>query len=88
MTIWKYPLEIYESQSIAMPEGAEILAVQLQDGNPCLWALVDPSRPTGPVLVQAVRTGRAFDPMGEYIGTCVMFDGELALHVFASRPRP
>lgn len=26
-----------------MPEGARLLAVQVQAGTPCLWALVDPS---------------------------------------------
>lgn len=39
--IWKYQLEQMHS-SIMMPIGAEILTMQLQNGKPCIWALVDP----------------------------------------------
>lgn len=40
-TIWKFLLRLEDSQRIEMPSGAEILTVQLQDQQPCLWAVVD-----------------------------------------------
>lgn len=41
MKVWKY--EIGESDcEIEMPDGAQILTVQVQDGKPYIWALVNP----------------------------------------------
>ena len=43
-TIWKYPFRVSEFEScmsIHMPEGAEVLSVQMQGNTPCLWAIVD-----------------------------------------------
>ncbi len=39
--IFKYPLQIRNSQTILMPYGAEILSLKIQNGIPCIWALVD-----------------------------------------------
>jgi len=48
-TIWKFPLQPSAQGdavcSIAMPEGAALLTVSAETGEPCLWALVDPARP-------------------------------------------
>jgi hypothetical protein len=87
LTVWKYLIDADDSQSIAMPSGAEILTVQVQGGIPFLWALVDPRRPLEHVLVQIVGTGHPFDPMGEYVGTYQIDGGTLVFHVFASRTR-
>lgn len=50
--IWKYPLELGDDQIIAMPDGAQILTVQMQGSKLCLWALVDPE----PELPQRMRS--------------------------------
>lgn len=39
-TIWKFPLEIADSQSVVMPSGARILSAQMQGSTLCLWAVV------------------------------------------------
>jgi hypothetical protein len=39
--IWKFVLEMQDSQRIEMPEGAQVLTVQTQGQRPCLWAVVD-----------------------------------------------
>ena len=44
-TIHKYPLEYVERQTIALPKGCHTLCVQIQDGEPCLWAVVNPKKP-------------------------------------------
>lgn len=41
-TIWKFEFAIDDNILIEMPEGAEILSVQIQKGIPCIWALVNP----------------------------------------------
>lgn len=40
-TIWKFNLVVTDRQRIEMPKGAQVLTVQLQDGWPRLWALVE-----------------------------------------------
>ena len=40
-TIYKYPLSLVDRQDLSLPRGAEILDVQLQCGQLCLWAIVD-----------------------------------------------
>jgi hypothetical protein len=50
-TIWKYEFEISDRQEIRMPNGAEILSVQVQQSTfrPCMWVLVDPAASDGTV---------------------------------------
>ena len=39
-TIWKFPIAVVDTQEIEMPFNALILCVQVQHGQPCLWAEV------------------------------------------------
>lgn len=41
MRIWKYPIEIVDEQTIILPKGAEILHVNMQGEQLCLWAKVN-----------------------------------------------
>lgn len=56
-SIWKFPLTVTDYQTLTMPEGAEILSVQDQDGALCLWALVDPQAPMVERLIEVFGTG-------------------------------
>lgn len=40
-TIYKYPIEITDEQTLSMPEGAQVLSAQMQGNTLCIWALVD-----------------------------------------------
>jgi hypothetical protein len=40
--IWKYELMLNEKQIVKVPKGAQILSLRIQNGIPCIWALVDP----------------------------------------------
>jgi len=80
--IWKYELTPGKN-IVEMPLGAEILTVQTQGKNICLWALVDPYSP---------KTERKFQIHGEgheieeetlaYVGTLQFNGGDLVFHVF------
>ena len=39
--IWKYILDPLVKETVDLPEGAQILKVEMQHGEFCLWALVD-----------------------------------------------
>ena len=41
MKIYKYEIEVTDQQTLQLPQQAEILSIQLQDGKIVLWALVD-----------------------------------------------
>lgn len=94
LVIWKYRLPMSAREhAIAMPGGARILSVDTQYGQPCLWALVDPSAMTETRQFRIITTGSAEienDAYQQgrlrYVGTVLLFAGEMVLHVFESFP--
>lgn len=81
-TIWKYELESGATQSIWMPGHANILDVQMQDGRPVLWALVDPTIPDEERRFQLVLIGEEVSNL-EYPGYIGSFQaGPEVWHLF------
>jgi hypothetical protein len=67
-----------------MPRGAEALSVGLQDGQPYLWALVDPEAPKEWRTFAVAGTGHALPPEspGRFIGSIIGVEGWIVLHVW------
>ena len=93
MRIYKYQLGPIHSGMylmdgnliVEMPYGAKILTMQLQCGEPCVWALVDPEEER--IQKRAFRIfGTGWDipesPAMEYVGTYQELGGALVWHVF------
>jgi hypothetical protein len=82
--IWKFPLQLTNRQTIAMPPSAEVLCVQPQNGRPCLWALVhDIDVPAYDRTFSMYVTGEIWGAItGEYVGTFQLNGGELVFHIF------
>ena len=40
-TIYKYPIEITDEQTVSMPVGGQVLSAQMQGTHLCIWALVE-----------------------------------------------
>jgi len=83
--IWKFELDMIESDTIDMPIGAEILTVQAQNGFPCLWALVDPLTLTEKRFFEekvATVYSLKSDIDRVYLGTYKLYNGSLVFHVF------
>lgn len=57
VTIWKFPLQVTREQTIQLEPAARILCVQMQDGVPCLWAMVDPEAQSFPRTIVCYGTG-------------------------------
>ena len=57
-TIWKFPLIVVDKQTVMMPEESIVLCVQMQGGNPCLWAMVDPAAALRERTLSNHRDGR------------------------------
>ena len=87
-TVYKYAIHLpnldeNDTLSINMPRGAKALHVAEQDGQLCLWALVDPAQKvTVPVRLAVHGTGHLFDHSGAFLGTGLLKGGRLVLHVF------
>ncbi len=83
--IFKYPLEVTDTQFVELPLGAEILTAQIQGDQLCLWAMVN-------TLPEAVKKNRRIEIIGtgnpvptgnlKYISTFQMMGGGLIFHVF------
>lgn len=85
-TIWKFALEMVDSQKISMPRDARILSAQIQGGTGtlCLWAEVIPGRAQRLRTIEIHGTGHdlADDAELQFIGTVQLYEGGLVFHVF------
>lgn len=73
--IYKYPLEMCPVQTISAPI-SRVLTVQVQNGKPCLWAVVDKTQAEKPSEIYLCGTGTqdgySFEDL-TYIGTTQMY---------------
>ena len=86
--IYKYELEPKQVQDLMMPVGAKILHVANQFEKICLWALVDRLAEHKPRRFVIFLTGEQdFEAeKSNYLGTVLMQNGVLVLHVFEPLP--
>lgn len=83
MVIWKWKLQVEDSQVVMMPGGAQILDVQMQAGQCCIWALCNPDAEETKRWIAMYAMGHQVpDNSGEYISTFQMSDGQLVFHAF------
>lgn len=88
MKIWKYKLPVlaFGEIEIEMPEGAEMLqTVGVQNGVPCIWALVDPENKKEKRTIFIAGTGEhEVGTNTRYLGTYHVQEPGLNLvyHVF------
>ncbi len=72
-TIHKFTLEVTDNQFVKMPKGAKVLAVQMQNDIPCIWAEVNTDNEIVSRCFEIFGTGNPIhEDMGvqrEYIGT-------------------
>lgn len=79
-TVWKYPLN--SSGWVIMPRGAKPLYVDVQDGQPFVWAEVWPTDALVKRHLPVYGTGHRIDGWPTYVGT-FQLDG-LVFHVFST----
>ena len=84
--IYKYQLKTTNIQDVQLPVGSEILCIQSQFGNPCIWALVNPYNELETRTFEIFGTGNTiYYDMGverKYIGTYQVLGGDLVFHCF------
>jgi len=82
-SIWKFKLEVADSQTVKMPEDAEIICVQIQHGEICVWVKVNIEAPKEDKVFKMYGTGHehAFIE-GKYVGSVQQMNGQLVWHIF------
>lgn len=85
-TIYKYPLEITDTQDIPLRNNGQILTVQMQEGRPCIWARVNTDDPEVLHEKRTILTYGTGHPIEQknirYIGTYQVHARGLVFHVF------
>lgn len=83
-TIWKFAVPVKDAFELDLPEGAEILTVQIQRGEPQLWALVDPYAPKVRRKFRVIGTGHPIEDAGDlfWVATIQLHEGSLVFHIF------
>lgn len=74
LAVWKFPIPfgIGVEPWVTMPKGSRPLHVDVQNGVPCVWALVNPdlmSERLRQTKVKVYATGQEVDPGDTYLGT-------------------
>lgn len=85
--IYKFQLEVTDTQIINLSRHAHVLSVQVQNGIPCIWALVGAHVVLDvPYKIDTYGTGhRVSDSPGSFLGTYQLGDGALVFHVFYTK---
>ena len=85
LKLWRFPLlEEPREQRYEWPHVVTVLAVQMQEARPVLWALVYPDSPKRMYKIMRFLTGEAVYGTVKYLGT-VTDDGDV-LHYFSGGP--
>jgi len=83
-SVYKYQLQVKTKQSVYLPKGAQILSVQPQRDQVCIWALVDTNADPFPLDIHIYGTGHEM-PEGanfRHLDTFQLENGALIFHVF------
>ena len=83
-TIWKFELKPNRTQSVPIPLGGQILTVKTKgDDAPLMWVLVDPEMPPQERYLGVYTTNTAVpDDPGRYVGSFLIYEGQLEFHLF------
>lgn len=89
ITIYKYLLPTAEVFELSLPKASRFLSLQLQNGQPCMWFLVDDAKPLFSRTFGICGTGNKFPDIGpaqlsEFLGTFQLNGGSLVFHVFSA----
>jgi len=81
--IFKYPIPVEDKITLSLPINSDILCVQIQKGEPVVYALVsDVFKRDRDRKLELYGTGMEVPEERIYIGTFQMMGGDLVFHLF------
>lgn len=81
-TVYKYPVPFGDEVTVEIPVFAKILHLNMQHGEPCIWALVDSDEKPAKRRFMWRGTGHNADGVGHYVGTIIVEGGQFVFHLF------
>ncbi len=84
--IHKYSFSIEPPTTVVLRVGAEVLRASVQNGNPTMWALIDPAAAPETWTFDVYATGDDIDDLVDsvsYVDTIFLPNGEV-YHVFVA----
>jgi hypothetical protein len=87
--IYKYQMPVLEEFTLELPQNAQIIRMQSENGMFWCWALINTDAPTEKRYFRAFKTGAKIpdDLQLEYVGCCAVFvQMELMLYIFEVLP--
>ncbi len=83
LTVHKYALPVADQFILDIPKGAELLHVDVQHGEPHLWAKVDTSKRLEPRSFLLAGTGHPLPEIpSRFVGTVLLHGGVVVFHLF------
>jgi hypothetical protein len=82
--VHKFSIDLRKT-AVEMPLGSKILSVQLQDGSPTLWALVDPEAMKEIRHFRVLMTGEHFTGSKDLDYLATLQNNGIVAHVFEDR---
>ena len=95
-TVYKYKIQTTDICRIRVPKlngtdsfKEQILNIDIQNGEPCLWCLVDVGEEEQDIALRIVGTGNPMPTLtkDDYLGSYMLFNGGLVFHVFLEKER-
>jgi hypothetical protein len=86
-SVWKYAISVEDEFQREMPEGAAVIHVAVQRDEPCMWVLVDPSRPPETRTFYVHGTGHPIPAGRAHRGSFLMVGDDFVGHLFEDGPR-
>lgn len=84
LQVWKFPVRLEDEWTLSAPRGFDPLSVQIQGGEPFLWATVDPNKPAMDYTIRVAGTGHPIEErrIQKFVGTFQLHGGALVFHIF------
>jgi hypothetical protein len=80
--VFKYPVSLTDTFTVSMPELSTMLTIQMQNGKPYMWALVDPESSLVERRFRLAGTGHPINERVGYVGTFQLGGGSMVFHLF------
>jgi len=83
-TVYKFPFDVTDDFTLELSFDAEFLYIDVQNGIPCMWFLVNTERPKETRHFAIHGTGHPIRDIDKktHIGSFMIHGGALVFHVF------
>lgn len=82
LSVWKYEIQVTDEFTVSMPMLATVIHVDVQDGKPCMWALVNPANERVERTFHVHGTGHPVPSAMVHLGSFLLHGSTFVGHLF------